>query len=44
MGTRSNVVSPKSATPKTTLMDRRVKKQANKTGKTSSMPYSGGKH
>ena len=33
----------KKATPKTTLMDRRARKPANKTGKNSTM-YGNGKH
>lgn len=39
---KSMVVSPKKAHPKTTLMDRRIKKQANKTGK-GQMVYKNGK-
>ena len=32
------------AKPKTTMIDRRITKKANKTGKTSEMAESGGKH
>ena len=44
MNNKSNVVSTKSVPPKTTMMDRRVKKQANRTGKTDKMQYGNGKH
>lgn len=40
---RSNVTVPKKVPPKTTLMDRRVAKPANKTGK-QPMMYKNGKH
>jgi hypothetical protein len=38
---RSNVVNPKSGTPKTTKMDHRVSKPANRTGK-AGMVYPSG--
>ena len=41
---KGNVVSTKSAKPKTTPMNDRVKKQANRTGKTDTMQYGNGKH
>ena len=38
---RSNVTVPRTVPPKTTLMDKRVKKPANKTGKQPMMYKSG---
>ena len=37
------IVTPQSATPKSTLMDKRAPKKANKSGK-QPMMYSSGKH